>query len=636
MEQLLKILVIDDDPVVRMAIGKMLRVAGMNVEVIEAPDGLIGKKILEKENFDCVFLDYHLPITDGLTVFRELRAAGVKTPIIILTGQGNEEIAVEMMKSGVADYLSKMKISPDNLAQTLRNAIGRYKAELQKAEEEKALSNREALWRLVIENVPTGIIAVDEKFMIKSVNAAGEKMFGYGVADMVGQNSNMLILEAYHDKYDKFVSNYLRSERGKPIDRDMEMLAKRKDGSIFPIEVYLTDFWLSQERNFIVLVRDITERKRVEEMLKSRNKLYRSIVEDQTELICRYLSDGTITYINEVYCDYFSKKHEELIGKNIKLFFRKETKKKTKKYFANVSQENPVLLYEESVKLANSDIRWIQWTNRAIFDEHGKIIEHQRVGRDITDLKLAEQELIATQNKAAQAEKLASLGAMAAGITHEINQPLNALKITVDSMLYWQEKGKTLDMEKVIDNLYKISAQASRIDRVIKNMRSLVRSEKKLELIPCNLNGVVDGALSLLESQLSSRGIKLKKILGIIPLIKGDYSQAEEVVINLVVNAMQALDEIDKDEKEIICITMLEENQVILEISDNAIGIREEIKDKIFAPFFTTKEVGEGMGIGLSIANSIVASFNGQIKVFNNKKGGATFRVEFPLLGQGD
>ena len=136
----------------------------------------------------------------------------------------------------------------------------------------------------------------------------------------------------------------------------------------------------------------------------------------------------------------------------------------------------------------------------------------------------------------------------------------------------------------------------------------------------------------MIGSQLSSHGIKLKKSLqDALPAVLGENLRLEEVVVNLLVNAMHALNGTGKKEK-VINIATRAGKKVILEISDNATGINKKIKDKIFDPFFTTKGVGVGMGLGLSIVHSIVTSFNGKIHVEANEMGGATFRVEFPVL----
>lgn len=133
MEETLSILVVDDDEVDRMAVRRALTKAGVKMELSEASDCAGALAVLKNTSFDCVFLDYRLPDKDGLSLIQEIRAFGIKVPLIVLTGQGDEQIAVELMKAGATDYLSKSRVSSDTLAPVLRNSIRVYRAEMQVA-----------------------------------------------------------------------------------------------------------------------------------------------------------------------------------------------------------------------------------------------------------------------------------------------------------------------------------------------------------------------------------------------------------------------------------------------------------------------------------------------------------------------
>ena len=131
MEETLKILIIDDDEVDRMAVTRALKAAAVRMELSEATDYSEAIEILEEKQFDCVFVDYLLPGKDGLALVKEIRASGSKVPLIVLTGQGDEQTAVDLMKAGASDYITKSRITADLLSTTLRNVIRVYEAELQ-------------------------------------------------------------------------------------------------------------------------------------------------------------------------------------------------------------------------------------------------------------------------------------------------------------------------------------------------------------------------------------------------------------------------------------------------------------------------------------------------------------------------
>jgi diguanylate cyclase (GGDEF)-like protein/PAS domain S-box-containing protein len=151
---------------------------------------------------------------------------------------------------------------------------------------------------------------------------------------------------------------------------------------------------LATVREALEKQRLIQEKRQAEEALRESEARYRAIVEDQTELICRFLPDGTLTFVNEACCRYFGKKREELIGSSFMPLILDEDQEFVKKQFASLSLENPVVIYEHRVILPNGQIRWQQWTDRAIFDQQGRLIEFQSVGQDITEQVQAEEQLV--------------------------------------------------------------------------------------------------------------------------------------------------------------------------------------------------------------------------------------------------
>lgn len=274
-----------------------------------------------------------------------------------------------------------------------------------------------------------------------------------------------------------------------------------------------------------------------------------------------------------------------------------------------------------------------EMTVTPVRDENGAIANFIAVVQDATQRRQAEQDMLEARETVARAERLSSLGIMAAGIAHEINQPLNSLKIAADGMLYWHSQGKTPTLAKIMENLEKISQQADRIDAIIKHMRFFVRNSEFGGPEPCDINAAVGEALSLTGAQLEAHAIDVRTCLAPgLPPVMANATQLEEVVINLIVNAMQALGAADRQDKCVTIASGRQQGEVFLEVVDNGPGISAENKSKIFEPFFTTKPAGEGMGLGLSIVHSIVASFGGRIVVKAARQSrGAAFRIAFPV-----
>ncbi|MGE5421842.1 MAG: ATP-binding protein [Ignavibacteriales bacterium] len=251
---------------------------------------------------------------------------------------------------------------------------------------------------------------------------------------------------------------------------------------------------------------------------------------------------------------------------------------------------------------------------------------------DLTDQIKREQEREKLIKYQQEAQKMTTLSIMSAGVVHEIAQPLNAIKILADGMIFWQENGREIALNDAFDTFHKISAQAERINDVIIHMRNLANAFDESELSPCAVNEAITDAIKLIRSQLASHGISLKLDLDPnLPETWGQNQRLEEIMLNLITNAMRALSDQDSD-KTILCTTSWEDDQIIIEIADNGPGINPEIAEHIWEPFFSTRLDNEAMGLGLVIVHSIVSRLGGTIDYYQNIQGGATFRILLPSI----
>ena len=229
------------------------------------------------------------------------------------------------------------------------------------------------------------------------------------------------------------------------------------------------------------------------------------------------------------------------------------------------------------------------------------------------------------------AQRMASLGVMAGSIAHEINQPLNSVKVSASGMLYLMQKGVILSTEDLQRELSRIVHETERIDQVISKTCGIVREGVPYKG-PMLIDGVLFRVLTLIKDQELFKDIKIDyQLVAQKAWIEGNETQIEQVLFHLLTNAAQALKEIDQQEK-IIWISIEVADQVILSVADNGPGLKESTLDKIFEPFFTTGRTAENMGLGLAIVQSIIYACDGEIIAENNLGGGATFRVSFPRI----
>lgn len=245
----------------------------------------------------------------------------------------------------------------------------------------------------------------------------------------------------------------------------------------------------------------------------------------------------------------------------------------------------------------------------------------------------AEQKNIETMRLLEESSRLASIGVMAAGITHEINQPLNAIKITADSVLFWQKRNPGDLPEMFTRKIKTISDGTSRIDAIIKHMRTFWEKPKSDSNEKIDMVEGVSRALSLVKRQINDHSIELKQQLpNQVVSVFANYIQFEQIIVNLVVNAIHSLDKIKKEDKQIKLSVTKDDVFGIIEIHDNGTGISEDIDDKIYDPLFSTKDPEIGSGLGMAIVKSFVDRFQGEITNYNNEAGGASFIVKFRLV----
>ena len=249
---------------------------------------------------------------------------------------------------------------------------------------------------------------------------------------------------------------------------------------------------------------------------------------------------------------------------------------------------------------------------------------------DITKRLETEQQLI-------QASKMATLGEMATGVAHELNQPLSVIKTASSFFIKKINKQEPLDEKILFTMLQKIDDNVDRTTKIINHMRQFAR-KSDMDLQKIQLNEVLERAFEIFSQQLKLRGIEVVwDIEKALPLIMADPSRLEQVFINLLLNARDAIEErwgameIEKADKKIVLKTRSDRHNVICEVCDTGVGVPQALADKIFEPFFTSKEVGKGTGLGLSISYGIIKDCGGNIRVMPTKTAGACFVLNFPL-----
>jgi len=250
---------------------------------------------------------------------------------------------------------------------------------------------------------------------------------------------------------------------------------------------------------------------------------------------------------------------------------------------------------------------------------------------DITELIEKDAQLI-------QAAKMKSLGEMSAGVAHEINQPLNAIKMGSEFLKMMQEGNMNVPREHFLQVVSEISTQVDRAAEIIDTLRSFGRKSDLIEEL-VNLNQPVKAVLSMVRRQFELQNIRFElKLTQELPPVSAHSNRLQQVLFNLVTNARDAINDCSSPgdavcDRRIAIRTGTDEGKVFIEVEDTGSGIAEEDQHKIFEPFYTTKETGQGMGLGLAITYGIVRDYGGEIRINSEKNKGTVFRMQFPVAG---
>lgn len=363
---------------------------------------------------------------------------------------------------------------------------------------------------------------------------------------------------------------------------------------------------------------------RMEKRLKENEARYRAVVEDQTELICRFSPDMQLTFVNGAYCRFWGKKSEELIGRSILEHVSEEDSEGVLENLASLDRESPVAALEFRVNSPGGAIRRLEWTARALFDTHGELVEFQTVGRDITDRKRAE-------GIALQAARFKAIAELTGGVSHNFNNLLQVILGSADFALSLLEEG---DLEAVGTLLNQIVESSRFGGKVVKSLQDFTEGLAESKVARGKILDLSDTVEQAIEFSLpwwkinpEERGkqIVLNKDLSRGCFVAGHEIDLCEVILALIKNAAEAMTE----GGEIRIATAVEKDDVVLALQDSGPGISKENLSKVFEPFWTSKGP-PFIGMGLAAALGIVRRHGGEISVESEEGQGTVFTVRLP------
>ncbi len=518
------------------------------------------------------------------------------------------------------DYSLKVDIKTNDEMRQLADAINRMSSEIKRSHAE--LSKQKDEYKTLFELVPCNISILDRDFRLIGYNKRFEKRFKPKKGEYCYRSYKGLDQKCDNCPVDRTFKD------GKPHYSEERCYNKEGDIACWLVVTSPMRNAKGEITGAMEMCLDMTNLKRLEDKLEKTEQRYRAIFNNIPNPVFVLDTDDLIILDcnKSVHTIYGYEKHE-LIDKSFLSLFKEPGEAKYDILIKSNSELNQIKHVSKSGKILFVNIRIspYEYMERKVF-----LITTS----DITKRLEVEQQLI-------QASKMATLGEMATGVAHELNQPLSVIKTASSFFMKKIRKKEPIKDEILLTMVTEIDKHIRRATKIINHMREFGH-KSDLRLEPVFVNAVLEKAFEIFSQQLKLRGIEVVwELEENLPRVKADPSRLEQVFINLLINARDAIEdrwagpppeEYEKDAKKIFLRTKSENNKVIVEVEDTGIGIPDEIREKIFEPFFTTKEVGRGTGLGLSISYGIIKDCKARIQAVSSVGKGTCFVIEFPAI----
>ncbi len=587
-----------------------------------------GREAIERlmRDANClVILDYFLGDMSGKDVVEKLRARGIRVQFISMTGQGDEKIAVEMMKMDARDYLIKDKEFHDQLPRVVRRAIQEIRTERRLAQAEAALRDGEERFRVMFETSQDLLAIGDDKAQTIWSNTAWQETMP---ANFISPDKHREVI--HPDDYEKHKDDMRKLHEGIEETVSLEFRLRANHGRYIHLETTIRRINLSGKVHYFICAHDITDRKLNLQSLKESEKKYRDLIEQSLDAIF-LIVNGHFEHVNKQFCEFFGVNRQDVLDSKIQ--------------FADLVAPISKSIIEDRIRLLGdqktvsscyeftaltADKRQIEVeATETFFNYHGGTAQ-QGIIRDVSERKKLESHI-------QQATKMEAIGRMASGVAHDFNNLLTVIQGQTEIAML-----KLGADDRVFNELTTVNDAAQTATALT---TQLLAFSRKGEIMPqkVSLNEIIISLRKLLESILGVNIKLMTELQNDLWNVKVDKDQMKQVLINLATNARDVM-----DENGIFAITTRnmiigssvaskitgcpEGPYVLISVADNGCGMSEDVKSMIFEPFFTTKGEGKGTGLGLATVYGNVRRAGGHVTVDSAPDEGTTFKVFIPAI----
>ena len=491
---------------------------------------------------------------------------------------------------------------------------------------EQNLKSSEERHRVIVEAANDAVIGMDERGDILFANPATKRIFGHDPVEILGKPLTMLMPEMMRGLHEAGFKRYLATGKRHLNWQGVEVTAQRKNGQVFPVEVSFGEMTSDGHKVFTGFIRDISEKKKAEETLRASERDLSLIIETIPGLVWCAAPNGELNYLNSRILEYTGSSTDDWARLGwISFLHPDDAEPSAGSWSRAVETGEP---YDTQCRLRRADgaYRWFRALGQAARDHQGGVTRWYGLLIDIDDRKNVEESLRSNEMRLSRATRAATVGEFAGSIAHEINQPLAAVVTNGHACLRWLTN-QPPDLDKAYEAAQRIVRDGKEAGEVVRRIRALFK-HVALETINLNLNEVIAEVLHLLGGETTRRSVAVQtELADDLPAVLGDRVQMQQLVFNLSLNGIEAMDPVlDRPKRLCIRSKQLSQETVLVEIQDSGVGMDDP--ERVFEAFFTTKE--NGMGMGLAVCRSIIEAHHGRLWAESGKGSGTTFSFTLP------
>ena len=572
---------------------------------------------LHKEDFDVVLLDLTLPDERGLDTLTRAQAEAPGVPIVVLTGMDDEALAIKAVREGAQDYLVKGQTDGNLLVRSMRYARERKHSV-------EALQRREEHFRALIENALDLISIIGEDGVIRFASPSHERVLGYSSAEMIGRSLHDFV---HPGDVEALVDGVNKNSSPSPI----QSRVRHKNGEWRVLESFGRNLaHVPAVQGIVINSRDVTERNGVEEALREANNTLRAVIRTSPLAIYALDLDGRVRSWNAAAQRMFGWQEWELLGESLPHMLEGDAGRFAA-HLDQVRSGSKDIAFETRCRTRDGRMLDVNIWSALLRDGSGSVRGMVHMVADATERKRLEEQLH-------HSLKMEAMGRLAGGVAHDFNNLLMIIEGYVQIVL-----AETRVEEPVRADLEEVLKAAQRAADLTKQLLAFSRRQIVQPKL-LDLNALIRDLERMLKRIIGEDIELVTKLEAGLNSVTADPGQIEQVVVNMTVNARDAMPAGGKLTIETSNVRLSENNKsslttvpgdyVMLAVADNGVGIDLETLSHLFEPFFTTKERGKGTGLGLSTSYGIVKQNGGDVQVQSEVGKGAVFKIYLPVSGE--